>query len=91
MPAHDLRYYLGPVPHNNPNIQCVWPKASKTQLWYGLYTLVKPGFDSSILDNQSFFCNWFIVMDNFHTCVCNQSQFTDWSKSLLDLFLNWEI
>ena len=27
MPAHDLRYYLGPIPHiaihNTPNIQCV--------------------------------------------------------------------
>ena len=31
-------------------------------------------------------------MDNFHTCVCNQSQLiTDSSKSLFGLFLSWEI
>ena len=66
-----------------PHIFSVCLKTSIAELWYGLYTWIKLGFHSSILDNQSFFCNWFIVMDNFHICVCNQSQFTDWSKRFI--------
>ena len=66
-----------------PHIFSVCLKTSIAELWYGLYTWIKLGFHSSVLDNQSFFCNWFIVMDNFHICICNQSQFTDWSKRFI--------
>ena len=49
----------------------MYPKASITQLSYDFYVLVKLAFHWSILDDQAFLCDWFIVMDNFHTCVIN--------------------
>ena len=41
------------VVHNVPNTHSVYPKASITQLSYGLYTLVKLYFHSSVLDDHS--------------------------------------
>ena len=43
-------------------------KASITQLSCGFYAWIKLYFYSNILDNQSYYCDWFFLMNNFQWC-----------------------